>query len=69
MPILLHRLVVDAKALKTNIDKKTFKNLTEMTLVMVILLNRRRVGEAQYMLRKEYEKGTNCDPDSDVFQT
>lgn len=46
---------------------ENFQSLVEMTLVMTIILNRRRVGEVQYMLWKDYEKASTCDPSSDVY--
>lgn len=43
-------------------DKQSFKILTETTLALTILLNRKRVGDVQYMKLKEYNAvSTNND--------
>lgn len=45
------------------------QQLTEITLVRTLILNRRRVGEMQYILLSDYVKAKSVDPESDVFQT
>ncbi|KAJ8961946.1 hypothetical protein NQ314_005868 [Rhamnusium bicolor] len=55
------------ETLQTSQDIDSFKELTEITLVMTVILNRRRVGEVQYMKLTDYEKAKTADTDSDVF--
>ncbi|KAG5868241.1 hypothetical protein JTB14_028845 [Gonioctena quinquepunctata] len=49
-------------------DKYGFQELAEITLVRTLILNRRRVGEIQYMLLSDFIKPKSADPNSDVFQ-
>ncbi|KAG5861428.1 hypothetical protein JTB14_028048 [Gonioctena quinquepunctata] len=49
-------------------DKYGFQELAEITLVRTLILNRRRVGEIQYMLLSDFIKAKSADPNSDVFQ-
>ncbi|XP_063223326.1 uncharacterized protein LOC134531559 [Bacillus rossius redtenbacheri] len=47
----------------------TFEQLTEVSLCRTLVLNRRRVGEVQYMLVKDYKQISRLDPESDTFKT
>lgn len=57
------------KKLQNSYDVQMFQELTEITLVRSLILNRRRVGEMQYILLSDYVKAKSADPESDVFQT
>lgn len=48
-------------------DEEAFQHLTEVTLVMVIILNRRRVGEVQFTNLEDYTKAINNNLESDMF--
>ncbi|KAG5864686.1 hypothetical protein JTB14_030280 [Gonioctena quinquepunctata] len=54
--------------LNSVVDKYGFQELAEITLVRTLILNRRRVGEIQYMLLSDFIKAKTADPNSDVFQ-
>lgn len=50
-------------------SSEAFQKLTEVTLVLVIMLNRRRVGDVQYTPLVDYQKAKGVDSESDVFNT
>ncbi|CAH1107014.1 unnamed protein product [Psylliodes chrysocephalus] len=62
------QIIIEQDNLEGGPNILAFKNLVEISLVMTIILNRRRVGEVQYMLLKDYESALKCDPNSDIFQ-
>ncbi|KAG5867719.1 hypothetical protein JTB14_018481 [Gonioctena quinquepunctata] len=47
---------------ETMADKYGFQELAEITLVRTLILNRRRVGEIQYMLLSDFIKAKSADP-------
>ncbi|CAH1106923.1 unnamed protein product [Psylliodes chrysocephalus] len=58
--------LLDILSLKSDIT--AFRELTELSLAMIIILNRRRVGEVQYMTKEDYLKAKAGDPESDTFK-
>lgn len=66
---LKERCLILQPLLEAEPNKKVFEELTEITLIMTIILNRRRVGEVQLINLKDYEKIRKGDPESDVFDS
>lgn len=46
---------------------KAFEMLTETTLVRTILLNRKRVGDVQFIQYSDYNRGCSIDKHSDTY--
>lgn len=55
------------KELTENSSSNAFQKLTEVILVLIIILNRRRVGDVQYTPLNDYQKAKGVDNESDVF--
>lgn len=56
--------------LQTNdLDKVSFKTLTEASLALTILINRKRVGDVQYIKIKSYTQNTTSSNQEEILQT
>ncbi|XP_034238300.1 uncharacterized protein LOC117643486 [Thrips palmi] len=53
------------EAMKSGVSDKLYREFCEVTLCRVLLLNRRRVGEIQYMELKDYQRSKENSPRDD----